>query len=684
MAQPTQVALPAPIKSRLWIKFFLGISGLVALLVFAFIIIFEQQMRNSIQDEFAKRALYITSNLASLNRDYITTYNYVKIQQSLARAIAENELLYATIIYFDGEVASYQGDEQLKADVLNAMSLADFQAMDHPIVSCQDSADKTLCNITTPIFLQQEYWGVVRVGFSITEMQQTIAHTRRLLLLFGVIALLCGCIASVILARLITQPIASLVDNVHSISAGQYQSRITVTGNDEIGYLGQRFAAMQATLQAQFQQLIDKNQELTIKNLELQSAKEAAEAASKVKSEFLAKMSHELRTPMHGVLGMTKFLLETSLTKQQRKYAENVSASGQAMLDLINDILDLSKAGTGKLILAKTDFDFSDMVAKAVALLSEQAQNKRLQLTYIIDQDVPKLVSGDPDRLAQIIVNLLANGIKFTHHGSIHLHVSRSDSAQSVDPATRVELQFSVHDTGIGISPELQAQIFESFSQADDSFSRRYNGAGLGLTVCRQLVALMGGTIRVNSVLNQGSTFSFSIPLDCPLEADQHITSSQSLTKLDQEDITQQENASATAAISILIAEDDPINQLLTTQIVKNMGYAVAVADNGQQALTTWLEHRHDIILMDCHMPEMDGFTATQEIRRHESEQSTTKPCIIIAVTANALAGDRERCLAAGMDDYLSKPFEFDDLRYLLKRYIENSQTESKTIAQQV
>lgn len=396
-------------------------------------------------------------------------------------------------------------------------------------------------------------------------------------------------------------------------------------------------------------------------NRDLHTAKEKAEDAAQSKSLFLANMSHEIRTPMNGIIGMSNMLKKTSLTSEQSDALNIIVNSAENLVTIINEILDFSKIESGNLDLENIAFDLHHEINNVTKLLKTKAEEKGLTLSSSISPFVPRWVSGDPVRFKQILINLVNNGIKFTEKGYVRISVTVEDRVNN-----RSVIRLEVTDTGIGIAEETKKKLFKIFSQADASFTRRFGGTGLGLVISKNLVERMGGYLGVESKIGQGSTFWFTITLDEATPKQPAITSeaqpssNQSLTEQSKKSESIQQKR------KILLAEDNLVNQKVASMVITRLGHSVDVAGNGLEALDKFKQNQYDLILMDIMMPEMDGLEATMAIREIEKNDGSKKPIRIIALTANAMREDRERCMAAGMDDYLSKPFKPEDLEKVL------------------
>ncbi len=401
------------------------------------------------------------------------------------------------------------------------------------------------------------------------------------------------------------------------------------------------------------------NQQLNKQVDELVESQSQITQALKARSEFLAKVSHELRTPLSGIIGTNELLLGMQLNDEQQELAMISLNSANSLLVLINEILDFSKIDARQLQLEKIDFDLNPLLETAIQLMRAKADKKKLILISFVSPDVQARVQGDPSRLRQIVVNLIDNAIKFTEQGKILIQVCLDDDTK--------QIRFAITDTGIGLSQEQSAKLFQPFVQADGSTTRRYGGTGLGLSICKNLVELMGGKIGIHSSPGKGSTFWFTVPLEA-------ATPKAVKVEKDPQLIT-----STTKRSAILLVEDNPVNAKLTILQLKRLGYTANVAGTGREAVNAVKQKQYALILMDIQMPDMDGLEATALIREMEVTSRMHVP--IVATTAHAMPGDREKCINAGMDDYMTKPLSLPLLATMCKQWIAQDETKIQTNA---
>lgn len=469
------------------------------------------------------------------------------------------------------------------------------------------------------------------------------------------------------LQKLISDPVAGLVERMRSVAQDHnLESAKMPSTAEEFGVLYQGFDEMLAALRAHEQTLLQRRQLLEdvvrARTSELQAAKEAAEAASEAKSRFLANISHEIRTPMFGVLGLSELLRSEAQTDRQRELAGMVQTSGEALLRILNDLLDISRIEAGKLILEQAPFNLVEELQSVVGLFAEMARRKNVELTLELEPGLPATVLGDAGRVRQIVLNLVGNAVKFTPHGTVAVNVTAEPSS-SADTARFFRIM--VRDTGIGIPAEDLARIFESFTQADDSLHRNYGGTGLGLAIVRELVGLMGGTVRVESTPGAGSCFTVMLPLQLtrPAAALAPVAAEPPSAVL-PETVNPAASAVPGERRQILLVEDNPTTQNLLRLLLVKAGHDLTIAANGHEALQQAALRSFDLILMDCQMPGLDGLEATRRLRA----RGVTTP--VVALTAHARREDAENCLAAGMDDFLPKPFRQFELHAMLQRWL--------------
>jgi signal transduction histidine kinase/ActR/RegA family two-component response regulator len=622
-------------------------------------------MREVLLEQSRHRGAVMVSLLADNLASPLSQADMEAVHHLGASVLKQKDVLYFHVFSPRGELL----DDGLDNAAISGKTMGN-QAPEQTVAASTPLVriDNEIMDVSMPIFAENTHLGGIRIGFSLKgvnrAMEERIAsfhdlgHTKRdealtMLFFLSTCFIAIGILFAYFLAKNMSNPVLELAHYAQRIGQGDFGFRFSLNRRDELGLLSRTMNEMALQINEKNKALLDAHtlleKRVVDRTRELMLAKDKAEAANRAKSNFLANMSHEIRTPMNGVIGMTQLALLAAPPPEQREYLELIEKSSYRLLHVVNDILDFSKIEANKLELSIARFGLRDTIATTIREFSFAAREKDIALDWSVADEIPETLMGDAGRLSQIFINLIGNAIKFTEAGRISVQAGKEYAELD-----EFVVHFSVADTGIGISPEYQASIFEAFSQADESHSRPYEGTGLGLAICAKLVSLMNGQIWVESVEGQGAIFHFTALLK--KAAEQPALETTDAPELPAAPPKEQ----AGPQLAILLAEDNLVNQKVAGKMLERSGHRVTIANNGQEAVDAFGRQPFDLVLMDIQMPMMDGFEATQAIRDLEKDLGKHTP--IIALTAHAISGYREECLKRGLDDYLSKPMKIADL----------------------
>lgn len=617
-----------PIRTKL--RWILAISNIIVVVLMCSVLV--RQDRNTFRDRLAWELGVINQILAKNTASAVIFEDQDFARETIESLDVLPMLRHAVIYRADGSVFIYRGQNEAFASELAPYRVATDPIFDHHcLIMSQD------------IFWMGEFTGTLLLAYGLAEETEHAQTILLFILGLSAVAMLISMIFSEKLQRFISEPVTSLAQAAEAVRIQQnYNIRVKGESGDEVG-----------RLVGAFNDMLD----------EVEKREQALIQASRAKSDFLANMSHELRTPLNGVIGMTDLIKDTGLKDEQERLVDYISTSADHLLSVINDILDFSKIEAGMMVIEKVRFDLRQCLEEIRVMNSSRVMEKGLELNIQVDDCLPREIIGDVVRIRQVLINLVGNAVKFTAQGSVTIQLSQLASQGEI---TRV--MFSVIDTGVGIPEDKQSHIFGHFTQADSSTTRSYGGTGLGLAICKQLVELMGGKLDVDSEVDRGSRFYFVLPVLAGESAE--AAPAAKTTTEPAPTATPSPDALAIRArgLRVLLAEDNPINQVYARKLLEKLGATTTCAQDGHEALDLVQRQEFDIVLMDCQMPNMDGYEATRRIRLL-GESYEKLP--IIALTAYAMSEDREICITAGMDDYVTKPVDRNMLLEVIARWVD-------------